>query len=97
MKKLTLEDLKYFRDLQRIPISDAELEANPKMPPYYHPGFESPEIQYMLDRRRQLGGFLPERRTSAAPLALPDDKTYDVVRKVRASSRSPRPWRWCAC
>ena len=81
MKKLTLEDLKYFRDLQRIPISDAELEANPKMPPYYHPGFESPEIQYMLDRRRQLGGFLPERRTSAAPLALPDDKTYDVVRK----------------
>ena len=81
MKKLTLEDLKYFRDLQRIPISDAELEANPKMPPYYHPGNDSPEIQYMLERRRALGGFLPERRTADAPLPLPGDKTYEVVRK----------------
>jgi len=81
MKKLTLEDLKYFRDIQRIPISDEELEKDPKMPPYYHPGFESPEIQYMLERRRALGGFLPERRTTAKPLALPAEKTYDVVRK----------------
>lgn len=63
MKKLTLEDLKYFRDVQRIPISDAELEKDPKTPPYYHPGFDAPEIQYMLERRRNLGGFLPERRT----------------------------------
>jgi pyruvate dehydrogenase E1 component len=81
MKKLTLEDLKYFRDVQRIPISDAELEKDPKLPPYYHPGFESPEIQYMLERRRSLGGFLPERRTTAKPLQLPPEKTYDVIRK----------------
>ncbi len=81
MKKLTLEDLKYFRDIQRIPISDAELEKNPKMPPYYHPGFDAPEIEYMLERRRALGGFVPERRTNAKPLALPPEKTYDVVRK----------------
>ncbi|EHI42820.1 hypothetical protein OPAG_09304, partial [Rhodococcus opacus PD630] len=81
MKKLTLDDLKNFRDLQRIPISDAELEKDPKMPPYYHPGKDAPEIQYMLDRRRALGGFLPQRRTSPAPLPMPPDSTYDVVRK----------------
>ncbi len=81
MKKLTLDDLKHFRDQQRIPISDAELEQDPYLPPYYHPGMESKEIRYMLDRRKALGGFLPERRTAAKPLALPGDKAYASVRK----------------
>ena len=34
MKKLTLEDLKDFRDLLRIPITDEQLEADPYRPPY---------------------------------------------------------------
>jgi pyruvate dehydrogenase E1 component len=68
MKKLTLDDLKDFRDTQRIPISDAELEKDPYLPPYYHPGSDSPEIQYMLDRRKSLGGFLPARRTKSKVL-----------------------------
>ncbi|KAA9165840.1 pyruvate dehydrogenase (acetyl-transferring), homodimeric type [Amycolatopsis acidicola] len=82
MKKLTLDDLKLFRDSQRIPISDAQLEENPKLPPYYHPGQSSPEIEYMVGRRRALGGFLPERRAGRAkPLVLPGDKVYEAVRK----------------
>src|SRR6202023_223349 len=52
MKKLALQDLKDFRDTQRIPISDKELEENPYLPPYYHPGPEAAEIRYLLDRRR---------------------------------------------
>ena len=52
MKKLTLEDLKEFRDAQRIPIADAALEDDPYLPPYYHPGPDSAELQYMLERRR---------------------------------------------
>lgn len=59
MKKLTLEDLKEFRDTQRIPVSDAQLEENPYLPPYYHPGLNAPEIRYMLDRRRALGALFP--------------------------------------
>ena len=51
MKKLALEDLKQFRDAIRIPIGDEELEKNPYLPPYYHPGPDAPEIRYMLDRR----------------------------------------------
>ncbi len=81
MKKMTLDDLKSFRDVQRIPISDAELEKNPYLPPYYHPGQDAPEIQYMMGRRKNLGGFLPERRTSAKPLQLPGDEAYRTVRK----------------
>jgi pyruvate dehydrogenase E1 component len=81
MKKLTLEDLKLFRDEQRIPISDAELERDPYLPPYYNPGPDSPEIQYLMERRRALGGFLPERRGKATPLVLPGDKVYEVVRR----------------
>ncbi len=81
MKKMTLDDLKLFRDTLRIPVSDAELEKNPYLPPYYHPGQDSPEIQYLLERRRQLGGFVPERRGKSKALVLPGDKVYDVVRR----------------
>ncbi|MEU5848711.1 pyruvate dehydrogenase (acetyl-transferring), homodimeric type [Saccharopolyspora shandongensis] len=79
MKKLTLDDLKLFRDSLRIPISDDELD--PYLPPYYHPGQDAPEIQYLQDRRRQLGGYLPERRAKPKPLVLPGDKVYEVVRR----------------
>ncbi|MEV0057372.1 pyruvate dehydrogenase (acetyl-transferring), homodimeric type [Saccharopolyspora shandongensis] len=79
MKKLTLDDLKLFRDSLRIPISDDELD--PYLPPYYHPGQDAPEIQYLQDRRRQLGGYLPERRAKTKPLVLPGDKVYEVVRR----------------
>lgn len=81
MKKLTLENLKDFRDEMRIPISDAQLEADPYLPPYYNPGSDSEEIQYMLERRRELGGFLPERRSKYVQFALPEDKAYETPRK----------------
>jgi len=80
MKKLTLDNLKAFRDELHVPITDAQLEENPYQPPYYHPGFDSPEIQYMLDRRRELGGFLPERRSKYVDFALPESKAYDAVK-----------------
>ena len=78
MKKLTLENLKDFRDEMRIPISDAQLEENPYQPPYFHPGQDAPEIQYMHERRRALGGYLPERRSKYASFDLPGDKTYEI-------------------
>ena len=81
MKKLALQDLKDFRDAMRIPISDAQLEENPYLPPYYHPGPDAPEIRYLLDRRRALGGFLPERRTKTKALTLPGRDTYKALKK----------------
>jgi len=80
MKKLALQDLKDFRDSMKIPLSDAQLEENPYLPPYYHPGTESPEIRYLLDRRTSLGGFLPERRTKSKALTLPPRDIYKPLK-----------------
>ncbi|MBN9644267.1 pyruvate dehydrogenase (acetyl-transferring), homodimeric type [Corynebacterium mendelii] len=81
MKKLTLDDLKLFRDKQDIPISDEVLEKDPYLPPYYNPGPDSPEIKYMLERRKQLGGFLPERRTNYTPIEVPPIDSLRIIRK----------------
>ena len=81
MKKLTAEDLKTFRDLLHIPISDADIERDPYSTPFYHPGPDAPEVAYALERRRALGGFVPERRNRPRSVVLPPDSTYDVARK----------------
>lgn len=80
-KKVGLEELKTLRDTLHIPITDEQLEANPYLPPYYHPGMDDPAIEYMLDRRRQLGGFVPERRNKHVAVSLPGDKAYEVLAK----------------
>ncbi|TQR86814.1 pyruvate dehydrogenase (acetyl-transferring), homodimeric type [Mycobacterium hodleri] len=81
MKKLALQDLKDFREAQRIPITDAQLEENPYLPPYYHPGPDAPEIRYLLDRRRTLGGFVPARRNKTKALPLPSRDVYKSLKK----------------
>ncbi|MEU3963480.1 pyruvate dehydrogenase (acetyl-transferring), homodimeric type [Streptomyces buecherae] len=79
MKKLTVEDLKRFRDRLHLPIADKELESG--LPPYYHPGRDSEEIQYMHDRRKALGGYVPTRVVRAKPLPQPDEKLYAAAKK----------------
>jgi pyruvate dehydrogenase E1 component len=79
MKKLTKTELKTFRDRLYLEIPDSALEAD--LPPYYHPGKDSDEVAYMLDRRRALGGFLPERRVRVRPLKLPGGKAYARLRE----------------
>ena len=81
MKKMTLDNLKTFRDAMRIPITDAQLEENPYLPPYYHPGEQDEAIQYLHERRRELGGYLPERRTNHTAISLPDDSAYAIAKK----------------
>ncbi|MDO8308393.1 MAG: pyruvate dehydrogenase (acetyl-transferring), homodimeric type [Actinomycetota bacterium] len=79
MKKLSVEDLRAFRDTLQIPITDADLD--PYLPPYFHPGPDDESVVYMHERRRVLGGSVPTRRTTATPLALPGDEAYTVVRR----------------
>ena len=81
MKKMTLDNLKTFRDTMHIPITDAQLEENPYLPPYYNPGPQDETIQYMLERRKSLGGYLPERRSTHVGLSLPDDSAYALPKK----------------
>src|SRR5439155_17204000 len=86
MKKLTSDDLKAFRDRLYLPIDDSALE-DAYNPPYFHPGTDSPEYQYMMDRRKQLGGSLPQRRVAPkTSLKLPGD---DVYKPLSKGSNSP--------
>ncbi|MBA3582599.1 MAG: pyruvate dehydrogenase (acetyl-transferring), homodimeric type [Gammaproteobacteria bacterium] len=76
-KKLDAESLKYIRDRFRLPISDADCEqAN-----YFKPAEDSPEMQYLRERRSALGGSLPQRRTSAPTLAIPELSSFDALLK----------------
>ena len=81
MKKLTLDNLKQFRDEMRVPITDAALEADPYLPPFYHPGENDEAIQYLHERRRELGGYVPERRSRYTQFDLPAESVWDVAKK----------------
>jgi pyruvate dehydrogenase E1 component len=72
-KKLTRDELKIFRDRLELPIPDTQLEEEA---PYFHPGPDSPEIKYMLERRRHLGGLVPRRVVQAKPLPAAADAAY---------------------
>ncbi len=72
MKKLNTEELRKFRDRLELPIPDRKLiEA-----PYFHPGPNSEEVRYLLERRRALGGCVPKRIVRALPLPRPADKVF---------------------
>ncbi|HEU5485082.1 MAG TPA: pyruvate dehydrogenase (acetyl-transferring), homodimeric type [Microlunatus sp.] len=81
MKKLKIEDLKTFRDLMHIPITDEQIDKSLYEVPYFHPGADSEEIQYLLERRRELGGWLPERRNAPKQVSLPETKLYATAKK----------------
>jgi len=67
LKKLDLESLKKFRDRFAIPVSDDDLHQVP----YYKPSPDSPEMQYMMKRREELGGLIPSRTADFDALEIP--------------------------
>jgi pyruvate dehydrogenase E1 component len=79
MKKMTLEDIREFRDRLAIPIADDKLDKY--TPAYYKPAEDSAEAKYMQERRAALGGSLPRRRSVSRPLAQPADEAYESVRR----------------
>ena len=79
MKKLTTKALKKFRDRLYLDISDEQLEGD--LPPYYHPGRQSEEIKYMLERRAELGGFVPKRVVLRKTIDLPKHEDYADLKK----------------
>ena len=66
-KKLDIDALKEFRDRFNIPISDKDI----KDVPYYKPSAKSPELEYLQEQRKNLGGFLPQRRIKSKNLKIP--------------------------
>ena len=71
-KKMTQDALLQFRDRFELPLSDEQvLKAE-----YFKPPEDSPEMQYLRERRAALGGSLPARRRRAEPLKVPGVGTF---------------------
>jgi pyruvate dehydrogenase E1 component len=76
-KKLNESDLRSFRTRFGIPISDDEIADAP----FYRPADDSPELEYLRERRAKLGGFVPARAEKAKPLAVELDGVFDEFYK----------------
>jgi pyruvate dehydrogenase E1 component len=90
MKKLTPEDVKKYRDRLYLPISDRDLEdayERTGAAPFFHPGKDSPEIEYMMERRKALGGSLPRRVVRSKPLELPGSDIYSELKQGSGKNR----------
>lgn len=93
VKKLTEEDLKEARRFLGIPIPEEKL---PELP-YYHPGPDSPEVRYLLERRKALGGFVPERRVRFQGASRSRRRSSSgSSTRAQGGGRSPPPWPSCA-
>jgi pyruvate dehydrogenase E1 component len=76
-KKLNEDELRMFRSRFGIPIADEELQDAP----FHRPADDSPEIRYMQERRKQLGGYLPERKVRSQPIAPVSDAHFEEFHK----------------
>ncbi|MBX7042848.1 MAG: pyruvate dehydrogenase (acetyl-transferring), homodimeric type [Ignavibacteria bacterium] len=77
-KKLNEQELREFRSRFGIPISD----ENVSEAPFYRPSEESEEVKYIVQRRNELGGFLPSRSgKSSAPLVMPSPELFEEFLK----------------
>ena len=76
-KKMDDNSIKAFRDRFKIPVPDERLAEIP----YYRPADDSPEMQYMQERRKALGGYLPQRRKDASHLQVPDLQLFESMLK----------------
>jgi pyruvate dehydrogenase E1 component len=71
-KKLNEQELRHFRSRFGIPISDEEIDTLP----FYKPADDSPELQYLLEHRKRLKGFLPARRMKSQPVKSTDKNLF---------------------
>jgi len=74
-KKMAEEALKEFRDRFEIPIDDDKIADAP----FYKPDEDSEEMKYLHARRKELGGYLPQRRTQGDALEIPPLKVFDKL------------------
>jgi pyruvate dehydrogenase E1 component len=83
-KKLGADDVRYMRDRFNIPIPDSELDKVP----FYKPADDTPEMKYLHERRKALGGYLPKRRAkSSETFTVPPLETFKAVLEPTAEGR----------
>lgn len=76
-KKLNEEELMHFRTRFGIPISDEEVADAP----FYRPAEDSPEITYLKNKRKELGGYVPKRIVRSHPVQTPNEELFEEFYK----------------
>ena len=74
-KKLNDKELLHFRDRFDIPLSNSEASTAP----FYKPDDKSDEIKYIKNKRKNLGGFLPQRRRLGPTMKAPDISIFQEL------------------
>jgi pyruvate dehydrogenase E1 component len=83
-KKLNEKELREFRTRFHVPIKDEEIAEAP----FYRPPADAPEMKYLLDQRKKLGGFLPKREVRAKPAQMPALESFAEFLKGNATNVS---------
>jgi pyruvate dehydrogenase E1 component len=76
-KEMTADAVKALRDRYHLPVTDAQLEDMP----FYHPGKNSPEYQYVMERRKALAGGVPRRVVRNKPFSTINDANFEDSKK----------------
>ena len=76
-KKLDEDDLLYYRDRFKVPLTDKQV----KNIEFYKPDDNSEEIKYLKEKRIKLGGFIPERSSFAKPIKAPPTDIFEAFMK----------------
>ena len=74
-KKMGEESLRAFRDRFNIPIPDDQISSAP----FFKPPADSPEMNYLHERRAALGGYMPARRAKGNELKIPPLETFKAL------------------
>jgi pyruvate dehydrogenase E1 component len=91
IKKMNAEQLLALRDRLYLHDEIPDDAIDDENPPYFRPREDSVEFQYMMERRRRLGGSIPKRRTAATrPITLPADDVFVELRKGSGSAAVSR-------
>jgi len=72
-KSMDIAALKAFRDRFDLPVTDEQVESLS----FYKPADDSPEMQYMNERRATLGGYVPQRRRKGNELTVPELSAFE--------------------
>jgi pyruvate dehydrogenase E1 component len=72
LKEMNEAAIRAFRDRLELPIADAEVADFP----FYRPDDKSPEVEYLRECRRALGGSVPRRQVNRTPLPAPAPEVW---------------------
>lgn len=76
-KKLNEQELRSFRSRFGIPIADEDVAEAP----FYRPAEDSEEIKYLMQKRKELGGFVPKREVKSEPISMPSKELFEEFYK----------------